>query len=194
MAWEACQISSVVAVKRRRALIVERSCAIILIDHLPSHLLRRPLTTGLCPLTGFRMEGSTIEAMSCCPYLSTDNFPPLVTCSLSSSIHRPLLLRIAIIQEMGRRSWATPEQLEFLKTFIPLLPRAKGTTGLKTLYAQVHEGFLEKWPNLEPVLPEPGSPIQDPVVLARKKLLDVRAKPHHLCSCAYDLPAHLQLV
>ena len=46
---------------------------------------------------------------------------------------------------MGRNSWATTEQLKYLKSWIPQLPHAKETTTLKTLYLQVHEGFLVKW-------------------------------------------------
>jgi hypothetical protein len=56
---------------------------------------------------------------------------------------------------MGRPSWATPEQLSYLKSFVHLLPQAKGSTSLVTLYAQVYEGFLAKWPPA-PMAPEPG--------------------------------------
>lgn len=53
---------------------------------------------------------------------------------------------------MGRPSWATADQVEFLKSFLDDLPRAKKMPGgLTQLYADITQKFLEKW------VPEPIS-------------------------------------
>ena len=69
---------------------------------------------------------------------------------------------------MGRRSWATVDQLFYLKSFVHLLQRAKETTTLKTLYRQVYDGFLQHW------APEPVIPLPD--VLESPEQLVGRAK------------------
>lgn len=69
---------------------------------------------------------------------------------------------------MARHPWASPEQLVFLKSFIHLLPQAKGSTGLGTLYTQVYDAFLLKW-DAEPIVPPPGPPLAP-------EELEVRAK------------------
>lgn len=46
---------------------------------------------------------------------------------------------------MGRRPWATSDQLTFLRSYIPELPKAKAGTGLNVLYVQVAQEFLTHW-------------------------------------------------
>ena len=47
---------------------------------------------------------------------------------------------------MVRTRWATPEQLEWLKAFLPDLEREKKGNGLKTFYDCTSQKFLQKWP------------------------------------------------
>jgi hypothetical protein len=92
---------------------VERSHAInpqIRVDHPPS-------TAG--NLTAFEMEFSEVKLAYRAPGLlfPSDRFSPPAPCSPprpSAAYSAPLLL---LFSEMGRRPWATPEQLEYLKTF-----------------------------------------------------------------------------
>jgi hypothetical protein len=46
---------------------------------------------------------------------------------------------------MGRRPWATPKQLEFLESYLPQLPDARGGIGLNVLYTRVAQEFLTRW-------------------------------------------------
>ena len=95
------------------------------------------------------------------------------------SLRHLILTRAAIILGMGRRPWATPEQLEYLNTFVCQLPRAKSTTRLKMLYAQVYEGFLKRWAP-PPVRPEPGtSPSPEELVAQAKEKLEQVSVPLH---------------
>jgi hypothetical protein len=52
---------------------------------------------------------------------------------------------------MGRRPWATAEQLQFLHSKVPELARAKATTGLNNFYIGVSQEFRTKW-KLEPIV------------------------------------------
>ena len=48
---------------------------------------------------------------------------------------------------MGRRPWATPNQTEFLESYIPNLDHEKQKEGgLKNYYERISLDFLEKWP------------------------------------------------
>ena len=47
---------------------------------------------------------------------------------------------------MGRPPWATPEQTEFLGSFLQNLDREKEGNGLKQYYQRISSQFLEKWP------------------------------------------------
>jgi hypothetical protein len=75
---------------------------------------------------------------------------------------------------MGRRSWATPEQLEYLKLFVPLLTHAKENTGLGILYSQVYVGFLKTWAPV-PIVPTCGTSLtpKELLVEANTKLKQV---------------------
>ena len=46
---------------------------------------------------------------------------------------------------MGRRTWTTPIQLEFLSSRVPELPGAKAGIGMNVLYAQNAQEFLTRW-------------------------------------------------
>ena len=118
-------------------------------------------------------------------YLSSDNPSPLPpVCSASSSICCLLVLAVAI-SGMGRHSWATPEQLEYLNSFVQLLPQAKEATGLGKLYAQVYDSFLKRW-DPEPVALKPGTSLspEELEASAKARLQDVSAilNPLSLCS------------
>jgi hypothetical protein len=100
---------------------------------------------------------------------------------------------LLLFSEMGRRPWATPEQLEYLKTFIPRLEQAKTTSGLTTLYAKVYDGFLQKW-SPPPVIPKPGTSPSPEQLDAKAKLRKVSLMLNLLTSCTHHLPAHHPLV
>ena len=66
---------------------------------------------------------------------------------------------------MGRRSWATREQLNFLHLYIPELPAAKAGTGLNVLYLRVTEKFIEKWdPEVVGTIPQSPEFIREQTV------------------------------
>lgn len=46
---------------------------------------------------------------------------------------------------MGRRPWATATQLEFLESYLPQLPDARGGIGLNVLYTRIAQEFLTRW-------------------------------------------------
>ena len=121
------------------------------------------------------------------------------TCSLSPSIHCLHLIHIATIPDMGRCPWATPEQLTYLKSYLPSLQLAKKTISLAMLYGQVYDGLIAKWhPEFvtitrEPVTPELVTPV-DPQAEAKKHVQMVHTTLTCRPCCAYDLPAHCQLV
>ena len=46
---------------------------------------------------------------------------------------------------MGRPSWATSEQLEFLHSHIPKLSKARDGIGLNVTYRQIAQDFLTHW-------------------------------------------------
>lgn len=46
---------------------------------------------------------------------------------------------------MGRRSWATDEQLKFLHSYTSELSKAKAGIGHNVLYLQIAEDFLVRW-------------------------------------------------
>ena len=108
----------------------------------------------------------------------TFSVPSSITFSVPSSVDRQFFVPIALISAMGRHSWATLEQLDYLKSFVPLLPQAKETTSLETLYLQVYEGFLKKW-TLDPVAPASGtSPsLEELEVKAKERLRNVSILP-----------------
>lgn len=115
-------------------------------------------------------------------FLFSHLFPLLTTCPPPLLVHNPLLISLAIFLGMGRRPWATPEQLEFLKSYIPHLPHAKKTSGLQTLYAEVCDNFLKAWVP-EPIVPKPGITTSPDALEAKAKerLLEVR-------TCFIDFP------
>jgi len=47
---------------------------------------------------------------------------------------------------MGRRTWATKQQADFLSSFEPNLEVAKRTRTLQIEYARISREFLKKWP------------------------------------------------
>lgn len=76
---------------------------------------------------------------------------------------------------MGRPSWASPEQLKFLRSYQHELPQAKAGTGLNVLYARITQEFMAQWE------PEPFSPHTAPTATseeliekAKVRLLGVR--------------------
>ena len=118
--------------------------------------------------------------------------------SLSSTTRCLLLTLIAATPEMGRKPWATRDQIKHLQSFVPLLQQAKETTGLTTLYAQVYDSFVAKR-KPEPVVPKPGTPLESctPEALeveAKKRLQDVRIVLNVPYLRAHSFPAHLELV
>ena len=122
--------------------------------------------------------------------------PPAATCFAPFSVHCQSLIPIALISGMGQHPWATPEQLNFLKSFIHMLLLAKKTTGLATLYSQAYDGFLQKWAP-EPIAPGSGASLPPEVLetKARERLYMVSILLNVLRrSYAHGLPAHPQLV
>lgn len=83
---------------------------------------------------------------------------------------------------MGRPSWTTPDQREYLKTFLPQLSNPKGDTPFNAVYALAYDGFLNKW-SPEPVVPTPGVSMSPEAleVLAKEKLklVSVASNPPH---------------
>ena len=150
-------------------------------------------------LSAFEMEFPEVK----CAYypqdllFSSDLFPLSSPCPLPSSTYHllPIPIPIAFISGMGRRPWATPEQLEYLKGFIPMLQRAKSTTGLTTLYTQVYDGFLPQW-GLPSVVAKAGtSPSPEQLrTQAEDKLRKVSIVLNSSSSFAHSLPAHQKLV
>jgi hypothetical protein len=47
---------------------------------------------------------------------------------------------------MGRGTWSTPEQLEYLEQRLPRLDTEKAGNGLKQFYASVAHDFAKLWP------------------------------------------------
>lgn len=173
----ACQTAPLGA--SRRQSIVERSHVFLSgADLSLAYLLPRPSATGPRPTATFRMECSVDgdEAMYRYRYLFSCK-AALVSAarSLSPGTHPQHLAHIATILRMGRRPWATPDQLEYLKSWLPHLPRAKETIGLQTLYKQVYEGFIVKW-QPDPAVPVPGMSSEQLADKAKDILRDVRAQ------------------
>jgi hypothetical protein len=54
---------------------------------------------------------------------------------------------------MGRRSWATLKQLEFLRSYLPEVSGASGGVGKNVLYTRIAQEFLTRWE------PEPVTPV-----------------------------------
>jgi len=46
---------------------------------------------------------------------------------------------------MGRPTMWTPDQLEFLRSFIPKLPQVRAEAGLNVLYRTIAQEFLTCW-------------------------------------------------
>lgn len=86
---------------------------------------------------------------------------------------------------MGRRPWATPEQLEFLRSYLHELPQAKAGTGQNVLYARVAQDFLVRW-EAEPVSPHtaPDATASERKDLAASRLQDVRSISTYVYSTA----------
>jgi hypothetical protein len=148
------------------------------------------------PTTTSGMEGPAgeTEAVHRYPCLCMPGAFPMPTArSLSQTACLLHLVYIAIILGMGRRTWATPDQLEYLKSWLPLLPRAKKTTGLRTVYLQAYEGFLMKW-QPDPIVPVPGTSPEQLAAQAKERLLTVRTEPPHFPTNTHSPPAHHQLV
>ena len=142
------------------------------------------------------MEGPTGETGAAHQYqclCMPGAFPMLTARSLSQTACLFHLVHLAIIWGMGRRPWATPEQLEYLKSWLPRLPHAKKTTGLQTVYSQAYTGFLAKW-QPDPVVSVPDKSPEELAALAKKQLLNVRTKLHYFPGVTYSPPAHCQLV
>ena len=83
---------------------------------------------------------------------------------------------VTVILGMGRRPWSTSEQLTYLKSFVHLLPQARSTSGLETLYAQVYDGFLTKWA-AEPVVRKPDESPEAHEARSKARLRTVRPAP-----------------
>lgn len=144
------------------------------IGHLRGHfhdtIVLHPTTFGM---EGFAGKTETVRRCRCLympgvlPMPST-HFLSQTTCLLH-------LFHIAVISGMGRNSWVTTEQLIYLKSWLPLLPHAKGTIGLNTVYMQAYEGFLLKW-QPRPVTPDPDMSPEQLETAAKDKLQRVRIK------------------
>ena len=88
-------------------------------------------------------------------------------------------LRISV--SMGRRPWATPEQLEFLHSYTNQLAEAKARTVLTALYATVAVKFQTHWkPEPYNPLAEPGKTASELAALGVTRLYDV-CFYHHSC-------------
>ena len=171
---------------------VKRSIAIIFID-------RSPTAAGDDPgmLINRIRNGKFYNGTHALPSdLRNPGGFSLLTIAFSfSSLIFWLPISTAVIPGMGQHTWATPEQLAYLESFVNLCPQAKGTTGLKTLYQQVYDGFLAKW-DAEPVDPEPDTSLSAEELEAKSnaRLKRVSALPSLPRPHAHSLPAHHPLV
>lgn len=60
---------------------------------------------------------------------------------------------------MGRKSLATEDQAEYLKSFLDEVPKAKEVLGeLKQLYTRAALGFLKRWPPKPIITGDPMNP------------------------------------
>jgi hypothetical protein len=177
VASETCQTTPLVTVTTgRRTAPISRGTELRLLSGSITHLRSLFRNTIGPHLTTFRMEGFTGETEAVSHYrcfCMSEALPVSTACSLSQTARLFHLAYIAIILGMGRRPWATPEQLEYLKSWLPLLPRAKKTTGLQTAYVQAYEGFLMKW-QPHPVAPMPDVSPEQLATKAKEQLLKVR--------------------
>lgn len=141
------------------------------------------------------MESSTAEPTDISRNLSRSEdtllFPAAFPCF--SSFSCLLLFPAALISEMGRPRWTTPEQLAFLESFLHLLPQVKGSTGLTTLYSQVYDAFLQKW-DPAPLKPDPKLSPEALEAAAKTRLRSVSLFFDSLCSCTHGPLAHRLLV
>ena len=96
---------------------------------------------------------------------------------------------------MGRKSWATPPQLEFLRSEALDLARAKQDGGLIGFYASTTQKFFEKW-GAEPIVPaDPALSPEEQLEEARKRLATVCIFFRYpMASHSRSLPAYQQLV
>jgi len=110
----------------------------------------------------------------------SDGFCYLLHCDPAVRCLNPPLLSFP----MGRPSWATAEQLVFLRSYLHELPRARAGTGLNVLYKHIAQDFLVRW-EPEPVAPQfapskaTASELKD---LAKVQLYDVS----FVLTCAYS--------
>ena len=100
----------------------------------------------------------------------SDGFRCLLPCNPFAHCFNPPCLSFP----MGRRSWATPEQLEFLRSYTHELPKAKAGTGQNVLYRHIAQDFLVLW-EPEPVAPHtaPTATASELKDLAKTRLHDV---------------------
>ena len=72
--------------------------------------------------------------------------PPVLGNTLSYLLSNDTTLRLFTLPRvsflMGRRTWTTPVQLDFLFSRVPELPGAKAGIGMNVLYAQITQEFL----------------------------------------------------
>ena len=75
--------------------------------------------------------------------------PPVLGNTLSYLLSNDTTLRLFTLPRvsflMGRRTWTTPVQLDFLFSRVPELPGAKAGAGMNVLYAQIAQEFLVRW-------------------------------------------------
>ena len=168
-------------------------------DRLHSCVSASTSTIDPHPTTTFGMEGPTgkteLGHRYRCLCMSA-TLPMSAARSFSQTphlSHLSHLVHIATVLGMGRQPWATPAQLEYLRSWLPHLPRAKKTTSLQTAYIQAYEGFLVKW-QPEPIVPVPDASPEQLAARAKKKLLNVCSEPPYFPNLTHSPPAHCQLV
>lgn len=123
---------------------------------------------------------------------------PCFTPSLNSSgsscfAPSPLSWLHLCLRVPPQMAWATPEQVEFLKGFLPDLEREKKGHGLTTYYTRIWKQFLSKWPT-EPSEKERAAAKSEQQL---QELADARRKsvsPFFLLVCSTLTTTHLQQI
>ena len=96
------------------------------------------LACGLLPRALFPFIVSC-PVLSWCSLLSCP-------CSLGARFSLALVLSPLLPVLMGRPPWASPEQIEYLETFVPNLEAEKRGNGLKPYYDRISAEFKKRWP------------------------------------------------
>lgn len=117
-----------------------------------------PTLSVLSPLSALSLFPCSL--LFSCHYLSARlfhpslSFPPRSFCALCTFPSPFLRLLVHSLLSspppflpMGRRPWASPEQIEFLERHFATLERDKQDQPLTVIYARVTASFIQQWPS-----------------------------------------------